>query len=180
MKKSFISIIQVCKTNAEVKKYILTFKHGVLLILFFLISGTACIYAQDELDTASYHAILINYNISSYTDSIQPPDFRAIFDTEEELMDFTRLRQYRFEKEELLAFLRNHSFKLNAAESYFESTVDDSLAMLRLLTKMARNNMDSISINSMGADQQTIKNLMGLNEQVTDLYTPTKISKNDA
>ncbi|MFT3908931.1 MAG: hypothetical protein QM737_05855 [Ferruginibacter sp.] len=145
------------------------------LIFITLIIFPSLLNAQNSIDTSSTESVTINYNINSYTDTIQPSDFRNNFSSNHSLNDFSRLRNYREEKERLKSVLQQYRYSFDMALNDYRVVMDDSMALDRVTRHLAKAGKDSVNICSIGRDQNTIKNILGMNTTVVNVNTDQKI-----
>ncbi|MFT3908929.1 MAG: hypothetical protein QM737_05845 [Ferruginibacter sp.] len=153
------------------------FKAGNHIGLFLLlIVAPSLTKAQNSIDTSSTESVTINYNINSYTDTIQPSDFADIFSSAHILNDFPRLRNYREGKERLKSVLQQYRYSFDNALNDYRVATDDSMALGRVIKNMMGTKKDSINIYSIGRDQNTIKNIFGMNTTVINVNADQKIA----
>lgn len=143
--------------------------------MFVLLIFSAQLNAQNSIDTSITASVTINYNINSYTDSLLPSDFKETFTSNQSLNDFSRLRNYREEKERLKSVLQQYRYSFDMALNDYRIVIDDSMALDRVIRNLGNAGKDSVNICSIGRDQNTIKNILGMNTTVLNMNTDQKI-----
>jgi hypothetical protein len=131
--------------------------------LFFLLFSPFASNPQQAIDTFDIDTHAVNYDINSYMDSIQPCDFSTICGSKVLMEDFVFLRKYRVDKEQLKNILMEHSYILSTSAVNYESTLNDSFALKRVIDKMTRSGVDTINVDNLAYDQHVIRNILGLN-----------------